>query len=62
MDFAIKILFKKSRNLFLFPDSDSGIVAGALIGAILAAALICIIVWVLTKKAKNKKSSSNEMQ
>ncbi|XP_052669054.1 V-set and immunoglobulin domain-containing protein 1 [Harpia harpyja] len=42
--------------------SDSGIVAGALIGAILAAALICIIVWVLTKKAKNKKSSSNEMQ
>ncbi|XP_051486279.1 V-set and immunoglobulin domain-containing protein 1 [Apus apus] len=42
--------------------SDGGIVAGALIGAILAAAIICIIVWVLTKKAKNKKSSSNEMQ
>ncbi|NXO47525.1 VSIG1 protein, partial [Aramus guarauna] len=42
--------------------SDSGIVAGALIGAILAAAIICIIVWVLTKKAKNKKSSHNEMQ
>uniref|UniRef100_A0A663M733 V-set and immunoglobulin domain-containing protein 1 n=1 Tax=Athene cunicularia TaxID=194338 RepID=A0A663M733_ATHCN len=42
--------------------SDSGIVAGALIGAILAAAIISIIVWVLTKKAKNKKSSSNEMQ
>ncbi|KFP24640.1 V-set and immunoglobulin domain-containing protein 1, partial [Colius striatus] len=43
--------------------SESGIVAGALIGAILAAAIICIIVWVLTKKAKKKKkSSSNEMQ
>nr|XP_009943515.1 PREDICTED: V-set and immunoglobulin domain-containing protein 1 [Opisthocomus hoazin] len=42
--------------------SDSGIVAGALIGAILAAAIICIIVWVLTKKARNKRSSSNEMQ
>ncbi|NXF01423.1 VSIG1 protein, partial [Smithornis capensis] len=42
--------------------SDSGIVAGALIGAILAAAIICIIVWVLTKKAKNKKSPNNEMQ
>ncbi|NXM05376.1 VSIG1 protein, partial [Tyrannus savana] len=42
--------------------SDSGIVAGALIGAILAAAVICIIVWVLTKKAKNRKSPNNEMQ
>ncbi|XP_010148717.1 PREDICTED: V-set and immunoglobulin domain-containing protein 1 [Eurypyga helias] len=42
--------------------SDSGIVVGALIGAILAAAIICIVVWVLTKKAKNKKSSSSEMQ
>ncbi|NXR07761.1 VSIG1 protein, partial [Semnornis frantzii] len=42
--------------------SDSGIVVGSLIGAILAAAIICIVVWVLTKKAKNKKSSSNEMQ
>ncbi|XP_009961972.2 V-set and immunoglobulin domain-containing protein 1 [Tyto alba] len=42
--------------------SDSGIVAGALIGAILAAAIISVIVWILTKKAKNKKSSSNEMQ
>ncbi|NXU71942.1 VSIG1 protein, partial [Oreotrochilus melanogaster] len=41
--------------------SDGGIIAAALIGAILAAAIICIIVWVLTKKAKNKKSS-NEMQ
>ncbi|XP_010281205.1 PREDICTED: V-set and immunoglobulin domain-containing protein 1 [Phaethon lepturus] len=40
----------------------SGIVAGALVGAILAAAVICIIVWVLNKKAKKKKSSSNEMQ
>ncbi|XP_069723791.1 V-set and immunoglobulin domain-containing protein 1 isoform X3 [Phaenicophaeus curvirostris] len=42
--------------------SDGGIVAGALIGAVLAAAVICVIVWVLTKKAKNKKTSSNEMQ
>ncbi|KAJ7404123.1 V-set and immunoglobulin domain-containing protein 1 [Pitangus sulphuratus] len=42
--------------------SDSGIVAGALIGAILAAAVICIIVWFLTKKAKNRKSPNNEMQ
>ncbi|XP_009583480.1 PREDICTED: V-set and immunoglobulin domain-containing protein 1-like [Fulmarus glacialis] len=42
--------------------SDGSVVAGALIGAILAAAIICIIVWVLTKKAKNKKSSNNEMQ
>ncbi|XP_021261812.1 V-set and immunoglobulin domain-containing protein 1 isoform X1 [Numida meleagris] len=42
--------------------SDSNIVAGALIGAILAAVVICAIVWVLTKKAKKKKSSSNEMQ
>ncbi|NXX41585.1 VSIG1 protein, partial [Tricholaema leucomelas] len=42
--------------------SDSGIVVGSLIGAILAAAIICIVVWVLTKKAKNKTSSSNEMQ
>ncbi|XP_054497691.2 V-set and immunoglobulin domain-containing protein 1 [Agelaius phoeniceus] len=42
--------------------SDGGIVAGALIGAILAAAIICIIVWVLTKKAKNRKPSNNEMQ
>nr|XP_005484525.1 V-set and immunoglobulin domain-containing protein 1 isoform X2 [Zonotrichia albicollis] len=42
--------------------SDGGIVAGALIGAILAAAIICIIVWVLTKKAKNRKSANNEMQ
>ncbi|XP_003208490.1 V-set and immunoglobulin domain-containing protein 1 isoform X2 [Meleagris gallopavo] len=42
--------------------SDGNIVAGALIGAILAAVIICAIVWVLTKKAKKKKSSSNEMQ
>ncbi|KAM4661245.1 V-set and immunoglobulin domain-containing protein 1-like [Amazona ochrocephala] len=43
--------------------SDGGIVAGALIGAVLAAAIICIIVWVLSKKAKKtKKRSSNEMQ
>ncbi|NXK52767.1 VSIG1 protein, partial [Chauna torquata] len=42
--------------------SDSSIVAGALIGAILAAVIICTIVWVFTKKAKKKKSSSNEMQ
>ncbi|XP_005419881.1 V-set and immunoglobulin domain-containing protein 1 isoform X1 [Geospiza fortis] len=42
--------------------SDGGIVAGALIGAILAAAIICIIVWVFTKKAKNRKSPNNEMQ
>ncbi|XP_041884856.1 V-set and immunoglobulin domain-containing protein 1 isoform X2 [Corvus kubaryi] len=42
--------------------SDGGIVAGALIGAILAAAIICIIVWVLTKKAKNRKSPNNAMQ
>ncbi|XP_068008158.1 V-set and immunoglobulin domain-containing protein 1 isoform X2 [Melanerpes formicivorus] len=42
--------------------SDSGIVAGSIIGAVLAAAIICVVVWVLTKKAKNKKSSSNEMQ
>ncbi|NXU48065.1 VSIG1 protein, partial [Turnix velox] len=42
--------------------SDGGIVAGALIGAILVAAVICIIVWVLTKRAKNKKPPSNEMQ
>ncbi|XP_010185081.1 PREDICTED: V-set and immunoglobulin domain-containing protein 1-like, partial [Mesitornis unicolor] len=41
--------------------SESGVVAGALIGAILAAAIICIIVWVLTKRTKTKKSS-NEMQ
>lgn len=62
-DFAILLLYKKSSNLFLsFADSDGGIVAGALIGAILAAAIICIIVWVLTKKAKNRKPSNNEMQ
>uniref|UniRef100_A0A8C3KWE0 V-set and immunoglobulin domain-containing protein 1 n=1 Tax=Chrysolophus pictus TaxID=9089 RepID=A0A8C3KWE0_CHRPC len=42
--------------------SDGNIVAGALIGAILAAVIICAVVWVLTKKAKKKKSSSNEMQ
>ncbi|XP_057281213.1 V-set and immunoglobulin domain-containing protein 1 [Pezoporus wallicus] len=43
--------------------SDGGIVAGALIGAVLAATIICIIVWVLSKKAKKtKKTSSNEMQ
>ncbi|NXW81600.1 VSIG1 protein, partial [Alopecoenas beccarii] len=42
--------------------SDSGVVAGALIGAILVAAIICVVVWVLTKKAKKRKSSSNEMQ
>ncbi|POI34539.1 hypothetical protein CIB84_001710 [Bambusicola thoracicus] len=42
--------------------SDGNIVAGALIGAILAAVIICAIVWVLMKKAKKKKSSSNEMQ
>ncbi|KFQ53764.1 V-set and immunoglobulin domain-containing protein 1, partial [Nestor notabilis] len=43
--------------------SDGGVVAGALIGAVLAAAIICIIVWVLSKKAKKtKKTSSNEMQ
>ncbi|NXQ34858.1 VSIG1 protein, partial [Alaudala cheleensis] len=42
--------------------SDGGVVAGALIGAILAAAAICIIVWVFTKKAKNRKSPNNEMQ
>ncbi|XP_015715971.1 V-set and immunoglobulin domain-containing protein 1 [Coturnix japonica] len=42
--------------------SDGNIVAGALIGAILAAVIICAIVWVLTKKARKKKSSSNEMQ
>ncbi|NXS10836.1 VSIG1 protein, partial [Neodrepanis coruscans] len=42
--------------------SDGAIVAGALIGAILAAAIICIIIWVLTKKAKNRKSPNNEMQ
>nr|CAA74390.1 ChT1 thymocyte antigen [Gallus gallus] len=42
--------------------SDGNIVAGALIGAILADVIICAIVWVLTKKAKKKKSSSNEMQ
>ncbi|XP_042732799.1 V-set and immunoglobulin domain-containing protein 1 [Lagopus leucura] len=42
--------------------SDGNIVAGALIGAILAAVIICAIVWVLTKKARTKKSSSNEMQ
>ncbi|OXB67609.1 hypothetical protein ASZ78_016732 [Callipepla squamata] len=42
--------------------SDGNIVAGALIGAILAAVIICAIVWVLTKKAKKKTSSSNEMQ
>ncbi|XP_031450352.1 V-set and immunoglobulin domain-containing protein 1 [Phasianus colchicus] len=42
--------------------SDGNIVAGALIGAILAAVIICAVVWVLTKKAKKRKSSSNEMQ
>ncbi|XP_014742045.1 PREDICTED: V-set and immunoglobulin domain-containing protein 1 isoform X2 [Sturnus vulgaris] len=42
--------------------SDGGIVAGALIGAILAAAIICIIIWVLTKKAKNRKSPNYEIQ
>ncbi|XP_061214115.1 V-set and immunoglobulin domain-containing protein 1 [Neopsephotus bourkii] len=43
--------------------SDGGIVAGALIGAVLAAAIICIIVWVLRKKAKKtKKTPSKEMQ
>ncbi|NXL88323.1 VSIG1 protein, partial [Alectura lathami] len=42
--------------------SDGNVVAGALIGAILAAVIICAVVWVLTKKAKKKKSSSNEMQ
>lgn len=65
-DFAILLLLKMSSNLFLFllffADSEGGIVAGALIGAILAAAIICIIVWVLTKKAKNRKSPNNEMQ
>lgn len=35
--------------------SDSGIIVGALIGAILAAALICGIVWFLTSKEKKKK-------
>ncbi|NXS63315.1 VSIG1 protein, partial [Brachypteracias leptosomus] len=43
--------------------SDGGIVAGALIGAVVVAALICVVVWVLTKRAKKKKMSpSNEMQ
>ncbi|XP_062440630.1 V-set and immunoglobulin domain-containing protein 1 [Rhea pennata] len=44
--------------------SDGGIVAGALIGAIVAGVIICITVWVLTKreKKKRKKSSNNEMQ
>lgn len=59
-DFAGLIL--KKNFFFSFLDSDSAIVAGALIGAIVAAVIICVIVWVLTKKAKKKKSSSNEMQ
>ncbi|XP_025891747.1 V-set and immunoglobulin domain-containing protein 1 [Nothoprocta perdicaria] len=44
--------------------SDGGIVAGALIGAIVAGVIICAIVWFLTRreKRKKKKSSSNEMQ
>ncbi|KGL75941.1 V-set and immunoglobulin domain-containing protein 1, partial [Tinamus guttatus] len=44
--------------------SEGGIVAGALIGAIVAGVIICVIVWFLTRreKRKKKKSSSNEMQ
>ncbi|XP_066496295.1 V-set and immunoglobulin domain-containing protein 1 [Tiliqua scincoides] len=46
--------------------SESGIIVGALIGAILAAALICGIVWFLTsrekKKKRNEKIAASGMQ
>ncbi|KAJ6657414.1 hypothetical protein lerEdw1_002472, partial [Lerista edwardsae] len=46
--------------------SESGIIVGALIGAILAAALICGIVWFLTskekKKKRNEKNAASGMQ
>ncbi|XP_054851783.1 V-set and immunoglobulin domain-containing protein 1 [Eublepharis macularius] len=46
--------------------SEGGIIAGALIGAILAAALICGVVWFLASKEKKKKrkekAAVNEMQ
>uniref|UniRef100_A0A7M4FWN1 V-set and immunoglobulin domain-containing protein 1 n=1 Tax=Crocodylus porosus TaxID=8502 RepID=A0A7M4FWN1_CROPO len=60
---ASNILGNSSCQLDLTAThSEGSIIAGALIGAILAAAVICIIVWVLTKKEKKKKATINEMQ
>ncbi|NXD07615.1 VSIG1 protein, partial [Nothocercus nigrocapillus] len=62
---ASNILGNSSCELDLtIKHSDGGIVAGALIGAIVAGVIICVIVWFLTRREKRKKmkSSSNEMQ